>query len=108
MRSKLATLIETTGSKGAVPLALAVVIAAALLLSASRGGIIATVLGLFVLIIITFCSGELVWRERDARTDQLIDALPIPTWMPFISKLLALMLVGSIRYLERHLLSWRG
>ncbi len=48
---------------------------------------------LFVLIIITFYSGELVWRERDARTNELIDALPLPSWTLFLSKLFALFLV---------------
>ena len=48
-----------------------------------------------MLIIITVFSGQLTWREREARMDQLCDVLPIPTWLPFLSKLLALMLVGS-------------
>ncbi len=48
---------------------------------------------LFILIIITFYSGELVWRERDARTHELFDSLPLPTWVPFLSKLLALFYV---------------
>jgi ABC-2 type transport system permease protein len=47
---------------------------------------------LFMIIIITLYAGELVWRERDARVDQLFDALPIPTWLPFTAKLLALVL----------------
>ncbi|HYO53350.1 ABC transporter permease/M1 family aminopeptidase [Archangium sp.] len=46
---------------------------------------------LFHIIIITFYSGELIWRERDARMHQLHDALPMPGWLPFLSKLLALM-----------------
>ena len=46
---------------------------------------------LFHIILITFYSGELVWRERDARMNQLQDALPVPGWLPFLSKLLALM-----------------
>jgi ABC-2 type transport system permease protein len=48
---------------------------------------------LFALIVITFYAGELVWRERDAGAAQILDALPIPTWLPFLAKLLALMLV---------------
>jgi ABC-2 type transport system permease protein len=48
---------------------------------------------LFVLIIITFYSGELVWRERDARTHELMDTLPQPTWVSFLAKLFALFLV---------------
>ena len=48
---------------------------------------------LFFLIIITFYAGELVWRERDNHINQIYDALPIPNWVPFASKLSALMLV---------------
>jgi ABC-2 type transport system permease protein len=48
---------------------------------------------LFILIIITFYSGELVWRERDARTHELVDTLPLPNWTLFLSKLCALSLV---------------
>jgi hypothetical protein len=48
---------------------------------------------LFLLIIITFYAGELVWRERELRANQIHDALPIPTWVPFLAKLAALALV---------------
>jgi hypothetical protein len=51
---------------------------------------------LFVLIIITFYSGELVWRERDTRLDQIMDAFPVPSWVLFCSKLFALMLVQVV------------
>jgi len=46
---------------------------------------------LFHIIIIAFYAGELVWRERDAQLHGLMDALPTPTWLPYVSKLLALM-----------------
>ena len=52
--------------------------------------------GLFMLIIVTVYSGQMVWREREAGMDQLCDVLPIPTWLPFASKLLALMLVQAL------------
>lgn len=48
---------------------------------------------LFVLIIITFYAGEIVWRERDANMQQIYDVLPIPNWLPFLSKTVALCLV---------------
>lgn len=48
---------------------------------------------LFVLIILTFYSGELVWRERDARIASIVDALPVPTWLPFAAKLATLALL---------------
>ena len=50
----------------------------------------------FMLVIITFYAGELTWREREHRLDQIHDALPIPTWLPFMGKLLALMLVPVV------------
>jgi ABC-2 type transport system permease protein len=50
----------------------------------------------FILIIITYYSGELVWRERDARLAQISDALPVPTGLLFLSKLLALLLVLTV------------
>ena len=46
-----------------------------------------------MLIIIIVYFGQIVWREREAGMDQLCDVLPIPTWRPFATKLLALMLV---------------
>jgi len=47
----------------------------------------------FTLAIITFYAGELVWRERDAGVNQIVDALPVQRWVLFASKLVALMLV---------------
>jgi ABC-2 type transport system permease protein len=46
---------------------------------------------LFILILVTFFSGELVWRERDARLDQIVDAMPVPSWVNFGGKLGALL-----------------
>ena len=50
----------------------------------------------FMLVIIAFYAGELVWRERDNRLDQIADALPTPTWLPLVSKTVALMLVPAV------------
>ena len=52
--------------------------------------------GLFILIIITVYAGEIVWRERDLRFDQIVDALPVPTWLPTVAKLLALCLTPAV------------
>ncbi|MCC6537794.1 MAG: ABC transporter permease, partial [Bryobacterales bacterium] len=46
----------------------------------------------FLLAIITYYAGVLVWRERDARFDEIHDALPYPAWMPLAAKLAALLL----------------
>ena len=49
IRFRIATFIEVTGQKGAVLFGAAFVILVALLLSQSRGGILSTAFGLFVL-----------------------------------------------------------
>ena len=51
---------------------------------------------LFLLAIIIFYSGELVWRERQAGVAQIADAAPVPSWVPFGSKLAALGLVQVV------------
>jgi ABC-2 type transport system permease protein len=51
---------------------------------------------LFLLAIIIFYSGELVWREREAGVAQIADAAPVPSWVPFLSKLAALGLVQVV------------
>ncbi|MET3132304.1 ABC-2 type transport system permease protein [Oxalobacteraceae bacterium GrIS 1.11] len=45
---------------------------------------------LFMLVITTFYAGELVWREREARIALMLDALPIPSCLPLLAKLFAL------------------
>ena len=62
-----------------------------LMISILQGGV------LFVLIIVTFYSGELVWRERTARVHELFDALPMPNWALWGAKLIALaLIVGAL------------
>jgi ABC-2 type transport system permease protein len=52
----------------------------------------------FLIALITFFAGVLVWDERDARTDEVNDALPVPEWPAFVSKFIALMTaVASIQ-----------
>ena len=51
---------------------------------------------IFAIAIIIFYSGELVWRERDAQLNQVIDAFPLQRWVLFSSKLFALMLVQVV------------
>jgi hypothetical protein len=45
---------------------------------------------LFILVVTTFYSGELVWREREARVSQMLDAMPLPSWLPLTGKTLGL------------------
>ena len=48
---------------------------------------------IFMLIVITFYAGDLVWRERDVQINQVQDAMPVPTWVPFAAKFTALVLM---------------
>ena len=48
---------------------------------------------IFVLIVITFYAGDLVWRERDVQIHQVQDTMPTPNWVPFAAKFTALVLM---------------
>lgn len=50
----------------------------------------------FVMIVLTFFSGEAVWRERDRGSSQILDAMPVPDWLAPGSKLLGLSLVMAL------------
>ncbi len=52
--------------------------------------IIAGTLYLFLVAMIAYYAGVLVWKERDARMDEIHDALPIPEWLSYVSRLTAL------------------
>src|SRR5258705_13835852 len=45
---------------------------------------------LFLFLIVTFYSGDMVWRDRDLKLSEMLDALPVPTWVGWASKLCAL------------------
>jgi ABC-2 type transport system permease protein len=51
---------------------------------------------LFMLIVTTFYAGELVWREREARMAHMLDAMPVPSWLPLLSKLFALICLQAL------------
>ena len=46
-----------------------------------------------LVILITFYSGEMIWRERSLKLDEVCDSLPTPSWIYLTSKLTALVLV---------------
>ncbi|ANB17458.1 ABC transporter permease/M1 family aminopeptidase [Dokdonella koreensis] len=48
-------------------------------------------LNLFLIIIVTFYAGELIWRERTMRVSEATDAFPVPNWVPLAGKLTALL-----------------
>src|SRR4051794_11321996 len=59
----------------------------------------ATITGLSVgfsailLIIAVFYGGELVWRERDRKVNEIIDSTPVPSWVMTVPKIIAIFVV---------------
>jgi len=53
---------------------------------------------LFTISMITYYAGVLVWRERDARMDEIEDATPHSSWVRYASKLTALL--GTMALLQ--------
>lgn len=48
---------------------------------------------LFFIIIIVFYGGEIIWKERDIRINQIFDAMPIPGFVVMIGKFLSMVAV---------------
>ncbi len=53
----------------------------------------------FMYILIIFYAGVLVWRDRDAKVDELMGASPVKQYVGFMSKLIALILVQAVLFL---------
>jgi ABC-2 type transport system permease protein len=45
---------------------------------------------MFVISVLTYFSGMLIWKERDAKVDEIYDALPTLTWTSYVAKYFAL------------------
>jgi ABC-2 type transport system permease protein len=52
--------------------------------------------GLFLIIVGALYAGEVIWRERDVRFEQIHDSLPLGDWADFVSKFLALAVVETL------------
>ncbi|MFL6848000.1 MAG: ABC transporter permease subunit [Sphingomicrobium sp.] len=48
---------------------------------------------LFMLMIAAFYGGELVWRERDRKLNEIIDSTPVPSWVMTVPKIIAIFLI---------------
>ncbi len=59
---------------------------------------IAGAFNLFLLIVVTFYAGELIWRERSMRVAEVTDAFPNADWIPLAAKLVALTAVVLLFY----------
>jgi len=51
---------------------------------------------LFILILIVFMSGNVIWREREQKTDELIGTTPVSNTVLFFSKYLALLYIIAV------------
>lgn len=51
---------------------------------------------LFILILLVFMSGNIIWREREQKTDELIGTTPVSNGTLFFSKYLALLYVIAV------------
>ena len=65
-----------------------------LAINALQGGF-----SIFPIIIAIFYAGELVWRERDRKTHEIIDASAVPDWAFVVPKAIAISLVLISTYL---------
>jgi ABC-2 type transport system permease protein len=55
--------------------------------------ILAGSFGIIPIIIATYYAGELVWRERERKMHEIVDATPLPNWAYVVPKTLAVSLV---------------
>jgi ABC-2 type transport system permease protein len=48
---------------------------------------------IIILMVAAFYGGELVWRERDRKLNELIDSTPVPSWVMTVPKIIAIFVV---------------
>jgi ABC-2 type transport system permease protein len=48
---------------------------------------------LFIVPLITFYAGVLVWKDREERVDEIVDATPTPEWVSYASRLTTLVIM---------------
>jgi ABC-type transport system involved in multi-copper enzyme maturation permease subunit len=50
---------------------------------------------IFAILITAFYAGDIVWRERNLRMNEVVDTMPLPTWAQWAAKFSALILVSA-------------
>jgi uncharacterized membrane protein YidH (DUF202 family) len=60
--------------------------------------LIRAALDFFLIIIITYFSGALVWKDRDERMDEIADATPTPEWVSYAARLVTL--IGMVMLIQ--------
>lgn len=57
---------------------------------------LAGTLDLFIVVLTIIFSGDLVWKARDVRMSNILDATPMPNWVYYVSKLIGLMFMQLV------------
>jgi ABC-2 type transport system permease protein len=55
--------------------------------------LIRATLYLFVIVMVVFYAGVLVWKDKDERMDEIMDATPIPEWILYATRLVTLVVM---------------
>ena len=58
--------------------------------------VVSGLFSLFVLVVTAIYAGELVWRERDTRMEDITDSMPAPTWLGFLRQVRALFVLQAV------------
>ncbi len=48
---------------------------------------------IFIIIIVTYYAGDLIWKDREARINDIKDALPTPSWLPLVGNFATMMVL---------------
>jgi hypothetical protein len=59
-------------------------------------GVINSVSGLFIMIILVFFSGELIWRDRDHKINEVVDSTPHLSFISLMAKTLSLVSIVTL------------
>ena len=48
---------------------------------------------MFIVVLITYFAGVLVWKDREERVDEIVDVTPTPEWVSYVSRLVTLLIL---------------
>ena len=48
---------------------------------------------IFIIIIVTYYAGDLIWKDREARINDIKDALPTPSWLPLVGNFITMLVL---------------
>lgn len=57
---------------------------------------LAGTLTLFIVVLTIIFSGDLVWKARDVGMSNILDAMPVPNWVYYVSKTIGLMFMQTV------------